>query len=229
MPRLLLCSCQLQPWNRHVVVPDVYQQPRSRTEPLPVARMQMSHHGIGGSCNRLFFSISSLLASRGLGNDAAGTLVRELPGAERHQNLSICSLWWCRRMSHRFTCASTGTTKVHKCQHVSCLDPAFQFEVVSSHHVHWRCLLGVSMAIHSKSRGKHTCSSAQLPTNTCATYRTLEWRNRSLCWIHAIFILIHERCDDPRCRCPGWFSRFGWLRVPLMALSTESSLTPQES
>ena len=112
-------------------------------------------------------------------------------------NVSICSLWWCRRMSHRFTCASTGTTTVHECQHVSCLDPAFQFEVVSSHHVHWRCLLGVSMAIHSKSRGKHTCSSAQLPTNTCATYRTLDWRNRSLCWIHAIFIFIHRDATIP--------------------------------
>ena len=46
----------------------------------------------------------------------------------------------------------------------------------------WGCLLG-SKAIHSKSRGEHTCSSAQLSFNTCATYQSLEWRNESLCWI----------------------------------------------
>ena len=31
--------------------------------------------------------------------------------------------------------------------------------------------------------------------------------------------------DDPNCWCPGWFSRFEWLRFPLV----ESSLTPSES
>ena len=164
---------------------------------LSFACVQMSHRCIGGSCNRYFFSISSLLGSQGPGNAAIGRiwgsmLERELPGAERplgSQHLLVVVVPQDVSQVHlRFH----WNRQSAQCQHSSCLDPALQFEVVSSHHVSWRCLLGVSMAIHSTSRGKHTCSSAQMPTNTCATYRTLEWRNRSLCRIHAIFIFIHE-------------------------------------
>ena len=118
-------------------------------------------------------------------------------GLNVHWGHSICSLWWVPQDVSQVHLRFHWNRQSAQCQHSSCLDPAFQFEVVSSHHVSWRCLLGVSMAIHSKSRGKHTCSSAQLPTNTCATYRTLEWRNRSLCRIHAIFIFIHEDATIP--------------------------------
>ena len=172
-------------------------------------------------------------------------------GLHVQKDFRVCSLWCCRKMPGRFTCASTGAGHVHRLQHVSWFDPAFQFcppttspasschktppRVVNVAHrsfplvqnlptlmmcpltshtwnvieilrpsrsfigtccsllcfslcpladTRWGFLLG-SMAIHSKSRGEHTCSSARLTTNTCTTNHSFEWWNGSLCRIDA--------------------------------------------
>ena len=87
-------------------------------------------------------SISSLRGVRGPGNDAGrvtGSVcssfspwwVRSLELHVR-QDFSVCSLWCYRKISCKFTCASTGAVQVHQCQHASWFDPTFQFVVDSN-------------------------------------------------------------------------------------------------
>ena len=111
----------------------VYQPPRGRIEPL--ARLSVSLACgdrlcplTGCSCHTTasqshatgcVLSISSLLGSRGL-------------------VVFSC----CRKVSRKFTCASTGAATLDWCQRVSRFHPALQFEVVSnSVHQHFSSFL----------------------------------------------------------------------------------------
>ena len=111
MPKLRLGPCQSQP----------YRQPRSRIESLeglsvplvcghsslPFDWMQMSHHGIAGSCNKLCFSISSLLGSRGPGSDATGRISSSMCSSSA---LGACAPWGCGsiKISASARCGAVG-------------------------------------------------------------------------------------------------------------------------